>query len=813
MKLKPKKCSLFKTEVLFLGYKISRDGIHTDPAKIQAVKEFPRPIDVQGVRRFLGLTNYYRKFIEDYAKIAFPLNRLLDKGEKRRKNPPVDWTPECETAFELLKSKLISAPILSLPREEGEYILDTDSSAEGLGGVLSQMQDEKLSVIAYSSKALSKAERNYCVSRQELLAIVYHVLHWRCYLWGNHFTVRTDHASLRYLISFKDATGQLARWIDALSEYDFEIQARPGRRNGNADSLSRIPCGGKRCMCNYECSDPTQEEFEDYPCPLRSSQDENALEEVSCEDVSLETVYVCRLVDTSEEADVPETQPKQVEKFPFPWTTESIQSAQREDPVVGPVVEWLEKGVKPMWQDVSHLSREVKSFLGSWKNLSLKDGILFRRNIDQIQGSSYQLVMPTVYQTRLLHQYHDTITGGHLGVGKTYSRIQARYFWPDMFRSVVLYVRTCVACQRKKSPPKSYCAPLQKYMIGVPFERIAMDVTGPLNETTSGNCYILVVSDLFSRWVECYAMPDQTATTIANLLAREWISRLGCPSEILSDQGTQFESKLFQALCDLLHIDKSRTVVRRPQSDGMVERWNRTLKQMLSTVVHDNAWEWDELLPFVSMAFRSCKSKATGFTPNFLIFGREVTLPVEAFAPSTPDEQGFESIPEYVLHVKEMLQKSHSAAMVHLQRAVEYQERSYLNRLKPHAYKLKDAVWYWRPVFKKGQKPKLLSFWVGPYFIVEILSDVVYRVQKSARTASLVVHHNHLKPCYFREQQDIGWLDGCIARYAERRARATPNVQTATMEPRQQAPERARRERRPPDRYDNRIPDPELALL
>ena len=179
----------------------------------------------------------------------------------------------------------------------------------------------------------------------------------------------------------------------------------------------------------------------------------------------------------------------------------------------------------------------------------------------------------------------------------------------------------------------------------------------------------------------------------------EWISRWGPPFEIYSDQGTQFTSEVFQTLCALLGIDKSKTVLRNPASDGICERFNRTMQQVLST----------ELLPFVTMAFRSAKSSATGYTSNFLLFGRENSLPIEAFAPDTP-EGSFFTAPEYVQHVRMMLKKAHAATMENLQLAISYQERSYRNRLKAHQYALRDAVWYWRPVFKKGQCLKLFSF-------------------------------------------------------------------------------------------------------
>ena len=150
-----------------------------------------------------------------------------------------------------------------------------------------------------------------------------------------HFTVRTDHASLRYLINFKDPTGQLARWIDSLSEYDFDIIPRPGRKNGNADSLSRIPCGGKRCICEYACSDPTLPDFEENPCPLRVVRDQT----LTCENVDLNSVYSAEIeVLELDEVNVSQSVSENNPNFPFPWTKESMNGAQKEDSVLKEVI-------------------------------------------------------------------------------------------------------------------------------------------------------------------------------------------------------------------------------------------------------------------------------------------------------------------------------------------------------------------------------------------------------------------------------------------------------------------------------------------
>jgi hypothetical protein len=236
LKLKPPKCHLFQKQVHYLGHVVSSDGIHTDPSKIDAVRDWPIPATQTQVRSFLGLASYYRRFIRGFADIAAPLHRLTQKSAK------FEWNQECDEAFGKLKEGLISAPVLAYPRAEGQFILDTDASNFAIGCVLSQEQDGEEKVIAYGSKSLSKPERNYCVTRRELLAIVEFVQKYRHYLGGRRVKVRTDHGSLRWLSRFKNPDGQLARWLEALSSFDLDLEYRPGKRHQNADGLSRKPC-------------------------------------------------------------------------------------------------------------------------------------------------------------------------------------------------------------------------------------------------------------------------------------------------------------------------------------------------------------------------------------------------------------------------------------------------------------------------------------------------------------------------------------------------------------------------------------------
>ena len=236
LKLKPKKCHLFQTEVLYLGHVVSAEGVKTDPSKIEAVKSWPRPTNQTEVRSFLGLASYYRKFIVKFSEVAKPLTDLT------KKDKPFVWTPECENAFITMKGMLTTSPILAYPQRDVDFILDTDASKSAIGAVLSQEQDGKERVIAYASKTLNRAEENYCVTRRELLAIVTFLKHFRHYLYGQRVRVRTDHSALKWLLNFKNPEGQLARWLEVITQYQLTLEHRAGRIHMNADSLSRRPC-------------------------------------------------------------------------------------------------------------------------------------------------------------------------------------------------------------------------------------------------------------------------------------------------------------------------------------------------------------------------------------------------------------------------------------------------------------------------------------------------------------------------------------------------------------------------------------------
>ncbi|KAG1634211.1 hypothetical protein G6F44_010170 [Rhizopus delemar] len=235
LKLNPEKCFFFKDHLKFLGYIVTKEGLQTDPSKIQKIVEYPQPKTIKQVRGFLGIASYYRRFIKNFAAIARPLH---DQTKTTKKVP---WTNETTESFELLKRALTSTPILSRPDFNKPFILITDASKLGLGAILTQLDDNGYEhPVIYASRGLKSTESNYAPTKLECLAVIWAVKLFRPYVLGKKFTIITDHSALNGLLKTPNPTGIIARWITILSEYEFEIKYRPGRVNESADFLSRL---------------------------------------------------------------------------------------------------------------------------------------------------------------------------------------------------------------------------------------------------------------------------------------------------------------------------------------------------------------------------------------------------------------------------------------------------------------------------------------------------------------------------------------------------------------------------------------------
>ncbi len=417
LKMNPKKCALFRKTVSFLGHIVSENGIATDPDKTDTVNNWPIPTNVKEIRQFLGLCSYYRKFVYGFADLARPLHKLTEQSQR------FIWTEDCQAAFDKLKRALTSSPILAYPTPDDLFILDTDASNIGLGAVLSQVQNGVEKVICYYSKTFSRTERKYCVTRRELLAIVSSIKHFHPYLYGRYFKVRTDHGSLTWLLSFKNPEGQVARWIEFLSSYQFKIEYRAGRVHNNADALSRRPCLSQEC---YHCTRAERKYENAYSVKSKSEHSDSS----SC--------YRVHTRSQDPHANTKDTDYENVEMLndqtdnnnTLNTMNTNTEYLQKQDPVLKLVIPWVNSGVRPTWSEISHLDESAKYYWARFDSLEIHNNLLCHK-WDPGQGKQpkFQIVIPQNLKTVVLKQLRNSVTGGHLGYKKTISKIRERYFW------------------------------------------------------------------------------------------------------------------------------------------------------------------------------------------------------------------------------------------------------------------------------------------------------------------------------------------------------------------------------------------------
>ena len=263
--------------------------------------------------------------------------------------------------------------------------------------------------------------------------------------------------------------------------------------------------------------------------------------------------------------------------------------------------------------------------------------------------------------------------------------------------------------------------------VGFPGERLAMDVVGPFPKSDQGNKYVLIISDYFTRWTEAYPIPNQEAVTIAETLVKEYICRYGVPQYLHTDQGRNFESKIIKEVCELLGINKTRTSPYHPQSDGMVERFNRTLEAMLSKYV-------------------SSVHEATTFTPYFMMFGREICLPIHIMFGTQVDQEPL-THGSYAATLRAETENAYHIVRTRMQRVQKRTKDYYDKNVTGSVFERGDRVRVYLPCTSKGQTRKLWRPWTGPYRVVKKISDVVYRVQLEGGRKRKVVHFNRLKKC------------------------------------------------------------------
>lgn len=424
------------------------------------------------------------------------------------------------------------------------------------------------------------------------------------------------------------------------------------------------------------------------------------------------------------------------------WRQQKVQDVDLQ-----PILQWVEAQQHPPWEEVAALSTTTKGLWSKFDALRLHQGVLQRVWKEPATGEErWQVVVPGGLREGVLKAMHGAAGSGHFGVRKTLHRLRQSFYWGRCRRDVEDFCRRCDSCTARKGPSGRSHAPLQQFPVGAPMERVAVDVVGPLPRSDKGNRYVLSAIDYFTKWPEGYALPDQEAETVVDALLEGMFSRFGVPETIHSHQGRNFESRVFSSMCDRLGARKTRTTPLRPQSDGLVERFHRTLGQQLAILTAQHQRDWDDHLPLVLMACRSAVQESTSCTPALLMLGRELRTPALVAFGRPPDAADTPSGPEYARKLQDRLESAHSFAREQQQRAGVRQKRNYDVRVQGRHFLAGELVWVYSPQRKKGRCPKLDSQWVGPCRVLERLGEVVYRVQLPARGRKIALHRDRLAP-------------------------------------------------------------------
>ncbi|UYV80868.1 hypothetical protein LAZ67_19002048, partial [Cordylochernes scorpioides] len=626
--LNPEKCRFGSKIIKVLGHLVSEEGIRPDPGKIEAIINFPTPKNTTDVRSFIGLCSYYRRFVRNFANKAKPLHELL------KNNTRFVWSKEQDESFQILKAALTTDPLLGHYKEEAETHLHTDASGHGIGAILIQIHEGEEKPIAYASRTLNAAEKNYSTTERECLAVVWAIYKFRPYLFGRHFTVVSDHHSLCWLANIKDPSGRLARWALRLQEFDISIVYKSGKKHQDADCLSRNP--------------------------LLDTDENNIPELISITDVRKE-----------QEKD------DQITKI--------IQGSQSKGDGVFKLIE----------------------------------GILYRKNYDPM-GKMWLLVVPKQMRIDILREAHDSPMAGHLGFAKTYDRVRKKYFWPGMYRSVKQYVSHCRECQRRKGStgrPPGQLVPIPP--VARPFQRVGIDLLGRFPVSNNGNKWIVVATDYLSRYAITRAIPNGSAEEVAKFMVEDILLKHGAPRELISDRGRTFISRTLKEINDLCGTIHRFTSAYHPQTNGLTERLNKTLADMLSMYVDVEQRNWDAVLPYVTFAYNTSQQESTGFSPFYLIHGRDVETPLDTILAYRENT----SLEDYVESMVTNAEDARQLARLNILRSQERDKSRYDQSHRPVHYQTGDLVWVFTPVRRQGLAEKLLKRYFGPYRVNRQLSE------------------------------------------------------------------------------------------
>ena len=547
---------------------------------------------------------------------------------------------------------------------------------------------------------------------------------FRDYLYySQEFTVFSDNNPLSYILTTAKLNATGMRWLAELSSYNFSIKYRPGKNSTDCDFLSRHP--------NFP---ETIDSYTEKVDLSKVSSLINSIQLINNENITTFVPYTESIVNkiSFEASDHPGID------------ICDLISTQKSDPVIRPIYEKVWCKTYPSKTEYKNLSRKSKLILRYWKSLSIsKQGVLIKTT-----KNSHQIVLPKKYHSIVYNQLHQNM--GHLGFEKCYELVKSRFYWPNCESDVKFFITQQCKCIKDKKPTYEQKAPLVNITTTEPFELISIDYLH-LDKCKGGFEYVLVVVDHFTKFAQAFPTKNKSGRSAAEKLFNLYFLDFGFPKRLMHDQGQEFENKLFQRLKELSGIKSSRTTPYHPQGNGSCERMNRTLLNMLKTLNESEKRNWKDHIKKLVFAYNNTVHKSTGFTPHFLLFGRDSRLPIDdIFNIDLENKNKNLTHQNFVENWKNAMSSAFKIVNENVRKSNASGKHNYDKKVQGAIIKKGDRVLV-RNLSERGGTGKLRSYWEQDIYIVSKCYEnlPIFKIEpesnKSKRTRT--VHRNLLMKC------------------------------------------------------------------
>ena len=747
LKLKPSKCFMFQDKIKYLGHMVSDKGISTDPGKLSSIKEWPTPTSTKEVRQFYGLASYYRKFLPNFAKVSSPLTELLKGTRVKRGNHskfvpvPFVWGKSQEQSFSGLKHGLCQNVCLKHPDFSKPFVLELDASRGGLGAVLAQEKDGSIRPVAFASRKTTLSESNYPSHKLEFLALKWAVTKkFKDYLLYNYFDVYTDNNPVAYIVNKLDIDAVSQRWMAELSKFNFKVHYRTGKSNLAADSLSRLYDAPKcdRSVLHRWCNN------------LVSGYD-SVIDDKIVKSIIQSSANGSKIYDSYSLS--------QVNSSTTECDTEVIKANMYVDNSVN--INWkhiqdndrdIQFVIKNVVNDnnitstaVKKQNKFIRSLYAVRKYLFMKDNLLYKCYIVQDRRISNQLVLNNSCLEKLFNYYH--CQQAHLGEDRTLAIFKDRFYWPGMMSKVKHMVKTCKVCLARKTLPsmnkmEMFHRPVAKHPMDImSMDHLSIDGQGAYMK-------ILTIVDEFSKFIFVIPVRSERANKTAEVIIKSIFLKYGIPNIIHSDNARSFSNNIIKELCKRTGVIHSMGTPYHSQSNAIAERCQSVILNMLGTLSDKDKKVWYNHCDYISYSYNTTVHASTGFTPYFLMFGRNPKLVGDALLSVNIDIPVYKTNKDFV----QSLQKSYSMcreAVIknHGNSKILYDKKC------PRVIKnlrIDDIVL----VRKEKFYNKIDNRWSDDMYVVIDQPDEdipVYKVKNTVTSLVIQRHRNQLLPLYRSE--------------------------------------------------------------